>query len=1483
MSSGNSTLNVPSFPEASQLSGQDTWRAFKDRVELIVQVRGLQGYLDGSIPKPTTATYIYTSQTPSPPDSLYPSPSEWNQRERMVASIIYLNCNDPIGIGIERDDNASKTWKYLIKKYEARDEQRIHIADTNLREQKYNPETTTMEEHEKKMKNLLKSLHNLGGSCNNYQFRLIVISSMPEAWRDYVLNVPGIFSSEAFTYLHRLYLEKVGRHRDSEVDPIKKQVAALFAQHVATHAASSSTPNPRKRLMCTNPICPSKVGHTIEKCWSKGGGAEGKAPKAWKDKYGTDGTKAASSDTFEPLDVYVGSAHSPRKDDGTCATSPSLTTTPDPPTRIALAVLDKGVGQEERKVDTRVPYPGHPLVSKSQCTSCCRIEPIPLYTPKRFELIRTFIDSGATDHCWVRRDQFVQYTEVSEKGNSALAGEGGQFFIKGIGTVQFETQVDGEKRKIRLENVKHTPEFAHNLISLSTLDRRGYRGEWGNGVVVVKTHEGSVMMEGMGKGRMYEVDVLYAEVNSARSHQKAVDIHTWHRRLGHVAIPRILRMANKGLVDGLDITSRKVHGLCEACLYGKAIRRPFDENLEHETEVLERVHIDLFGPTRTQSLGGASYLMLFTDGRSTVKVPACLPNKRSETTLKEFHKFRVKAENQTRRSVRAIRIDGGKELDNRLMEHYCEQRGIDIEKIPPYSSAANGMAERANRTVIEGTRTFLDESGLPHSFWAEAATTFCYVDGFVPSARFPDDIPIEVWTRRRHDVSHLRPFGCRCWPTLPNVRTDGKLARQSIEGVMIGYMGRRGYKIYLPSTRTWTESRDVTFEEGESRRTRKSPNSDSETFDVDEVPSGDSGVDITGNPINAPNVNPDPISDVTPQNEPLRTVNTEQNVPRTPPAAEPHTPAAQEPRRSTRNRKVTTRLLESEASEEREREAKEKGEPWANNLPSDQQPLALIVENPWAFASTDSEYWIPATYKQAMQRPDLWLEPMQAEYDLLMEKGVWELVELPPGANLIGGRWTYAIKWGARGEVVRRKGRYVAQGFNQIYGLDFDKTYGAVVRFESLRITLAIIVVLGLHLFQLDFKGAFLNSPISHDVYMKQPEGFIKKGEEHLVCKLRKSIYGTKQGSHDWQATLAEGYKEDGYVTSRADPCMRYRRVKEEYTLTGTYGDDVFGGSSTGGGKGDAVSDLSKRWEAGEVTSNVLLGMTIKQDAKSGSITISQQVYFEKMIEHFGFQKIQPRRTPLPPGLKVKESPNPLPEEERIFMSDKPYRQVVGSVLWGSACTRPDIAYASNVLARYQLNPGRYHWDLVEWLVGYIKWSIHYSITYTKPEGTESKDGAGLKPVGYVDADYAGCLDTRRSTSGHVFIMAGAPVSWSSKRQATVAMSTVEAEYVSLARASQQGVWMSSFLSEIDLDQDGPVTLYGDNEGANSLTENSKQHALVKHIDVRHHHIREKVENGDIVVKGIRSTRNLADVLTKPLAGPEHLRVVKMLGLDRTE
>lgn len=212
-------------------------------------------------------------------------------------------------------------------------------------------------------------------------------------------------------------------------------------------------------------------------------------------------------------------------------------------------------------------------------------------------------------------------------------------------------------------------------------------------------------------------------------------------------------------------------------------------------------------------------MMLCSDGRSSIHVLYFISNKRAETTLSCFHKFHMMAENQTGKRVRVIQVDGGGELDNGVMTDYCEKNGIIIEKIPPYSSSANGMAKQGNRTVIEGTRTLIKDSGLPPTFWAKAASTFIYIDNFVPTARFPDVVPLEAWMGRRQDVLHLRLFGCECWAKLPEVRRDGKLAHQSIKRWLLEYMGQWGYRIWVLETRTIIKSRDGKFEEGDAKRT----------------------------------------------------------------------------------------------------------------------------------------------------------------------------------------------------------------------------------------------------------------------------------------------------------------------------------------------------------------------------------------------------------------------------------------------------------------------------------------------------------------------------------------------------------------------------------------------------------------------------------------------------------------------------------------
>ena len=237
----------------------------------------------------------------------------------------------------------------------------------------------------------------------------------------------------------------------------------------------------------------------------------------------------------------------------------------------------------------------------------------------------------------------------------------------------------------------------------------------------------------------------------------------------------------------------------------------------------------------------------------------------------------------------------------------------------------------------------------------------------------------------------------------------------------------------------------------------------------------------------------------------------------------------------------------------------------------------------------------------------------------------------------------------------------------------------------------------------------------------------------------------------------------------------------------------------------------------------------------------------------------------------------PDTSEDRAFMADKPYRELLGSIMYAQIATRPDLSYAVSTLAKFASNPGRAHWNTLTHVLRYIKGSLDYRITY----GGDNKE---IQPIGYVDVDYGGDLDSRRSCSGHVFIQAGGPTSWGTQYQPTVALSTTEAEYMALTRAMKQILWMYSAMDEIGYPQPRPGILWNDNAGAVLLSKNTKHNARVKHIDIRYHYIRERISDGDIDVRHIPSTENLADMLTKPLSRVTHEKHCISLRLcDRRE
>ena len=405
-------------------------------------------------------------------------------------------------------------------------------------------------------------------------------------------------------------------------------------------------------------------------------------------------------------------------------------------------------------------------------------------------------------------------------------------------------------------------------------------------------------------------------------------------------------------------------------------------------------------------------------------------------------------------------------------------------------------------------------------------------------------------------------------------------------------MGTGNYKVQDIATRRIYVSRDVVFEEGRPHRTLASVGEQQvpiPLFDEDIVPSLTNHDPDTTTVVN--DADPDQIA-------------VDQGV-------SPAIPV--EPRRSTRASQPLKAGIHSAEYKMREVTGKDQGQDWATDGKRSKTSLAMTIdysEDPdhkniiACLTDTKASHQIPRSYKHAMATdPERWMIPMQVEMDTLKAKHTWDLVKAPPEANVMDSMWVFDIKWDGEGKRIKDKARLVGKGYTQQLGVDYNETWAGVTRLESVWMTAAIAAKLDLTLWQIDFVGAYLNSLTKEDIYMKQPEGFVENGYEDYVCKLIHTIYGTMQGGHDWYETLGETYDNLGYTTSRADPCVRFKKENGNYTITDTYTDDVFGASNDDEEAKRRKDEMGKVWEIKDVGENeYFLGMQVEQDLKSGTI-----------------------------------------------------------------------------------------------------------------------------------------------------------------------------------------------------------------------------------------------------------------------------------------
>ncbi|UYV67624.1 hypothetical protein LAZ67_5001398 [Cordylochernes scorpioides] len=514
----------------------------------------------------------------------------------------------------------------------------------------------------------------------------------------------------------------------------------------------------------------------------------------------------------------------------------------------------------------------------------------------------------------------------------------------------------------------------------------------------------------------------------------------------------------------------------------------------------------------------------------------------------------------------------------------------------------------------------------------------------------------------------------------------------------------------------------------------------------------------------------------------------------------------------------------------------------------------------------------PTSYSEVLQLPKIerekWLQAMNEELNSLEKNNVWELTPLPKDKKIIGCKWTYIQKLNSKGEIERYKARLVAKGFNQKFGRDYEETFAPIVKHSTIRAFLAASVYKGMQVIHLDVKTAFLHGDLDKELYMELPEGLHTK-QTNKVCKLKKAIYGLKQAGRSWNTKIASTLIKNNFKQSIVDPCLFTKNEENHSIYLILYVDDMLLASDSEIIIQNTVKTLEKEFEIknlGDPTQ--FIGIEISRN-REGELLLSQKNKIQELVERYNLQEAKPTFTPM-------ESGYPGISDEKLLPNNVQYQQLIGSLLYLSVVSRPDIAAPVCILSSRNQNPRNCDWNAAKRIVRYLKTTkeLELRISNQKPPTLEA----------YSDATWASDNTDRKSLSGNLFLLGSNPISWMTGKQGCVSLSSTEAELISAAEASQELLWLLDLLKDLELEQKAPIYFHQDNQSCLKICSSEKVSSRTKHIATKTHHLKDLQKKTVIKMIYCPTGDMKADILTKPLPRPtfEKLRynLVIVITLD---
>jgi hypothetical protein len=675
-------------------------------------------------------------------------------------------------------------------------------------------------------------------------------------------------------------------------------------------------------------------------------------------------------------------------------------------------------------------------------------------------------------------------------------------------------------------------------------------------------------------------------------------------------------------------------------------------------------------------------------------------------------------------------------------------------------------------------RTMLDEYKTSDRFWAEAINTACYAISRLYLHRILKKTSYELLTGKKPNVSYFRVFGSKCFILVKRGRKS-KFAPKAVEGFLLGYdSNTRAYRVFNKSTGLVEVSCDIVFDETNGSQVVQV---DLDELDDEEAPC-----------VALKNMS---IGDVCPkESEELPQA---QDQPSSSMQASPPTQDGDQAQ-DDENEDQEEPPQEEDNDQGGDANDQDKEDDHGPRPPHPRVHQVIQRDHPvnsilgdihkgvttrsraahfcehYSFVSSIEPYRV----EDALKDLD-WVLAMQEELNNFTRNEVWHLVPRP-NQNVVGTKWVFRNKQDEHGVVTRNKARLVAEGYSQVEGLDFGETYAPVARLESIHILLAYATYHGFKLYQMDVKSAFLNGPIKEEVYVEQPPGFEDSEYPNHVYKLSKALYGLKQAPRAWYECQRDFLITNGFKVGKADPTLFTKTIANDLFVCQIYVDDIIFGSTNKSTCEEFSRIMIQKFEMsmmGEL--KYFLGFQVKQ-LQEGTF-ISQTKYIQDILTKFGMKDAKPIKTPMGTNGHLDLDTGGKSVDQKV------YRSMIGSLLYLCA-SRPDIMLSVCMCARFQADPKEVHLRAVKRILRYLVHTPKFGLWYPK--------GSTFDLIGYSDADWVGCKIDRKSTSGTCQFLGRSLVSWASKKQNFVALSTAEAEYIASGHCCVQLLWMRQTLRD---------------------------------------------------------------------------------------